>query len=90
MAAVKCGAGTQARHPYHAMEESLAAVLAKADRLLAGALTVRLIRAFPATPSPARPPGPRSIPAGLTEAQACGSSLRTGRPEGSGAEGDDG
>jgi hypothetical protein len=54
MAAAKRGAGTQARHPYYAMEESLAAVLARADRLLAGALMVRLIRAVPATPGPPR------------------------------------
>ena len=79
MAAVKCGAGTQARHPYHAMEESLAAVLAKADRLLAGALTVRLIRAFPATPSPARPPGPAQHP-GWPHGGAGVRQQRTNRP----------
>ena len=42
------------------MEEFLAAVLARAACLLAGALMVRLIRAFLAMPSPARPQGPRS------------------------------
>jgi len=33
----------------------------RAARLLAGAVMMRLIRAFPATPSPAQPPGPVSI-----------------------------
>ena len=42
-----------------AMEEFLAAVLARAASLLAGALIGRLIRAFLAMPSPARPQGPR-------------------------------
>jgi hypothetical protein len=42
------------------MGEFLAAVLARAARLLAGALMVRLIRAFLALPGPARPQGPRS------------------------------
>jgi hypothetical protein len=37
------------------MEEFLAAVLARAASLLAGALIGRLIRAFLAMPSPARP-----------------------------------
>jgi hypothetical protein len=37
------------------MEEFLAAVLARAACLLAGALIGRLIRAFLAMPSPARP-----------------------------------
>ena len=37
------------------MEEFLAAVLARAACLLAGALTVRLTRAFLAMPTPARP-----------------------------------
>ena len=41
------------------MEEFLAAVLAGAACLLARALMVRLIRALPAMPSPARPQGPR-------------------------------
>jgi len=36
-------------------------VVARTDRLLAGALMVRPIRAFPATPCPARPWGPHSI-----------------------------
>lgn len=43
------GACTQARHPV------------PGGPLLAGAVMMRLIRAFPATPSPAQPPGPRSI-----------------------------
>ncbi len=54
----------RARKPviqYREREEFRAVVLARADRLLAGALMVRLIRAFPAAPTPARPPGPRSI-----------------------------
>ena len=41
------------------MEEFLAAVLARAACLLAGALMARLIRAFLAIPSPARPQGLR-------------------------------
>ena len=47
--------------PCREKEEFRAVVLARAGRLLAGAVMVHLIRAFPATPSPARPPGPRSI-----------------------------
>jgi hypothetical protein len=47
--------------PCREREEFRVVVLARAARLLAGAVMVRLIRAFPATPSPARPPGPRSI-----------------------------
>jgi hypothetical protein len=42
------------------MEQSLAVVLARASCLLAGAPIVRLTRAFLATPSPARPSGPRT------------------------------
>jgi hypothetical protein len=42
------------------MEQFLAAVLARAACLLAGALIVRLTLAFLATLYPARPSGPRS------------------------------
>jgi hypothetical protein len=56
------------RHPPGAgttVEEFPAAVLARAARLLAGAQIVRLIRAFPATPSPGPAIGPARHPAGL-------------------------
>ncbi len=57
----------------------------RAACLLAGALMVRLIRAFLATPSTARPYGPAQHPAGPTQVQACGGSAR-GRPAGPGQE----
>jgi hypothetical protein len=54
---------TATHHPLRAgiaMEQFLAAVLARAACMVAGALVVRLTRAFPAAPSPARPSGPCS------------------------------
>jgi hypothetical protein len=55
-------------------------ILASGAGLLAEALMVRLSRAFPAAPRPARPWSPRRHPAGLTEVHACGGSARSWQP----------
>jgi hypothetical protein len=55
-------------------------VLARGACLLAEALMVRLGRAFPAAPCPARPWGLRRHPAGLPEVHACGGSARSWPP----------
>ena len=47
--------------PCRVKEEFRAVALARVGCLLTGALMVRLIRASPATPSPARRQGPRRI-----------------------------
>lgn len=51
-------------------------ILARGAVLLAEAMMVRLSRASPAAPRPARPWSPRRHPAGITEAHACGGSAR--------------
>ena len=65
-------------------------VLARAACLLTGALMVRPIRAFLATPGPARPTRPAQHPAGLTEVHVCGGSARSWPPASVGAYDDDG
>jgi len=73
-----------------AMEQFLAAVLARAACLVAGALIVRLSRAFLAMPGPARPSGPRGTRLAWRRAgmrrQCPGPAGRAG----AGAYGDDG
>jgi hypothetical protein len=65
-------------------------VSARAACLLTGALMVRPIRAFLATPGPARPTRPAQHPAGLTEVHVCGGSARSWPPASVGAYDDDG
>ncbi len=57
-----------------------AVALARVGRLLAGALMGAPDPRFPGHAHPGPPTGPAQHPAGLTRAQACGSSVRTGRP----------
>ena len=72
------------------MEDLRAGVLARAACLLAGAVTVRLISAFLATPCPGVAVGPGQHPAGLMQVHTCGGSARGWPPASSGASGDDG
>ena len=61
------------------MEEFLAAALARAACLLAGALMVRLIRAFLAMPSLGPAIGPAPHPAGPVQGRHEAAALRPGR-----------
>ena len=61
------------------MEELLAAALARAAWLLAGALMVRLIRAFLALPGPRPATGPAQHPAGLAQGTRAAAVRRAGR-----------
>jgi hypothetical protein len=60
------------------MEQFLAAVLARAACLVAGALIVRLSRAFLAMPGPAI--GPARHPAGLAQGRHAAAVPGAGRP----------
>jgi hypothetical protein len=71
------------------MEEFVAAVLARTTRLLAGALIARLVRAFPARPSPARRWGPQH-PAGLAVPGMRRQCTELAGQAGAGASDDDG
>jgi len=73
-----------------AMERFLAAVLARAGCLVAGALIVRLSRAFLAMPSPVRPSGPRGTRLAWRRAGMRRQSPGPAGRAGAGAYGDDG
>ena len=69
-------------YPIHPGPEQRSKICRLASRqgaacLLAGALMVRLISAFLATPRPGPATGPARHPAGLTKAQPCGGSARS-------------